>query len=279
MVIRRSLGRQLKRLRESADNGPGKRPGKSLAEVAATKIMSKAKLAKLEGGKNAVRVGDVMALCQLYRVAEAESQMLTSMASAADNNGEDWRGDYADAVPSWFGLYVDLESAAAELWDYSPTLVPGLLQISEYHQAVFQSDPVLVANDDLDRQLELRAERRRRAFDRATPLRMVTILDEGALRRHVGGKEVMESQIEHLVKMSTCSNVDVFVLPNEAGAHPGMKGAFTRMGFGSETELDAIYMEALDGGRYVEGIEQVERFGDIFGIMRTQAIAIGEFIR
>lgn len=267
VVIRRSLGRQLKALRLAA--------GKTLPDVTITKIVSRSKLTRIEAGaSNVVRVSDVISLCHLYKADESTSALLVEMAM---NTGqESWWDDFADVLPTGFGMYVDLEGAAEEVWAYSPNLVPGLLQTPEYHRAVFQSDPVLVADDSLEGQLKLRAERQRRAFDRVPPLRMVAVLEEGALRRAVGGKEVMRAQIEHMVEMSERDNVDVLILPDRVGAHPGMKGAFNRLGFGSAPEPDVIYSETLVGGRLVEQADQVDRFTAVFGEMRTQANPIKE---
>lgn len=268
MVIRRSLGRQLKALRVAAH--------KTLHDVAVTEIASKAKLSRIEGGDTPVRVADVIALCQLYG-ADEKADMLAAMARNTSRDAG-WK-DFTGVVPSWFEMWLEMEAAAQELHVFTPNLVPGLLQTPEYHRAVFQSDPVLVANDSLDGQLQLRAERQRRAFDRVPPLRLVAVMEEAAVRRAVGGEEVMQQQIEHLVDMSTRDHVDVLILANQAGAHPGMKGAFNRLSFGPADEPDVAYAETLAGGLYFEKPDDVARFNGAFDVMRKQSIAIREYLR
>jgi hypothetical protein len=56
-------------------------------------------------------------------------------------------------------------------------------------------------------------------------------MSEGALRRQIGGPQVMREQLLHVAKRAEQPNVDVQVLPFEAGAHPSIGLGFTILRF------------------------------------------------
>src|SRR5215813_1406259 len=117
-VVRRQLGRRLRRLREAA--------GKTERDVEEANLASRAKLWRIETGKTPVKVADVRALCWLYGADTATTDALAGLAIGTAAQG--WWEDYGDAVSDWFGLYVGLEAAATEIRLYDPELVHGLLQ-------------------------------------------------------------------------------------------------------------------------------------------------------
>jgi len=129
--------------------------GKTAADVHAAGIASKAKLARIEAGIGQVKMADVRALCWLYGVDQANTDTLAELA--LNIAGEGFWEDYGDVMPSWFGLYVELESAASEMLVYDPELVPGVLQIPTYQRAIFETSPEFTA-ESAERQMRLRSE-------------------------------------------------------------------------------------------------------------------------
>ena len=84
--------------------------GKSLADVDAASLGSKAKLSRIESGKGPVKIADVRALCWLYGVSDETTDALTALAPGTQQ--DDWWEAYGTAVvPDWFGLYAGLEAA------------------------------------------------------------------------------------------------------------------------------------------------------------------------
>jgi transcriptional regulator with XRE-family HTH domain len=269
IVIRRSLGRRLKALRASA--------GKTAADVAAASIASKAKLARIEGGQTPVKMVDVRGLCWLYGADQATTDLLADMAVNTASQG--WWEDYDDVMPPWFGMYVELESAAERLLAFDSELVAGLLQTPAYHRAVYQADESYDPDAE-GRVVSLRAGRQRAVFDqRRPPLAVTAVLGEGALRRRVGSDAVMEEQVARLRELDQQKNIDIMILPDAAGAHPAMKGAFNVLRFADDDDPDVVYVEALSGGRYMEQPETVARYRRVFDVLRSNSVHIEEFAR
>lgn len=64
------------------------------------------------------------------------------------------------------------------------------------------------------------------------PLRLWAIVDEAALHRPVGGRDVMKAQLGRLAEAVGLPQVTVQALPYDVGGHPGMAGSFVILRFG-----------------------------------------------
>jgi transcriptional regulator with XRE-family HTH domain len=262
-VVRRQLGRKLRRLREDA--------GKTHADVEAARIASATKMWRIESGKAAVKPGDVWALANLYEVGPEITSELAKLA--ADTSEEGWIEEYAAAVPDWLGLYAGLEVGSSFVWTYHPELVPGLLQTRDYAYAVIRSDHDL-PDDIVEQRLAFRLERQKAVLARG---RIVAVLGAGALALEVGSRDVMAAQIEHLRDLGRSDRVDVRILPWSAGAHPSMKGAFTILDFEDPEDPALVYVEAHVGSRFMAQDGQVAEYRRIFGLLRERAVSIERY--
>ena len=267
IVVRKSLGRQLKALREQA--------GKTSADVAEAQI-SKAKLARIEAGQVPVKTPDIRTLAWLYGADETTIQQLVELAKNTAEKG--WWEPFASVMPSWFTTFVELESAASRLLTYQSDLVPGLLQTIDFHRAVFAADPLQSAQDT-ERTVQLRIERQRAAFERPNPLGVTAVLSEAAITRQIGSKDVMAAQIRHLCELARRPNVDIYVLPFSAGGHAGLKGSFNVLGFTADDHPDVAYLEARAGGQHIWDQDQVQIYRDDFARIKDQSIPIEEHLK
>src|SRR5262245_35030581 len=121
-VVRRQLGRKLRRLREEA--------GKTHADVETARIASATKMWRIETGKVPVKPGDVWALARLYDVPAEVADALAALAAGTRDDG--WWEERRFAVPESLWLYAGLETASSAVLAYEPELVHGLLQTPDY---------------------------------------------------------------------------------------------------------------------------------------------------
>lgn len=266
-VVRRQLGRRLKALREAA--------GKTPADIHAAKLGSKETLWRVETGKVAVRVTTVRSWCAFYGAAADETDALAAMAVGTSQPG--WWQEFSDVTPEWFRLYVGLEEGASRIAAWDDSLIPGLLQTAAYARAVFAAALSVDGPAAIDRHVAVRLSRQDRTLKRPRPPVMATVIGEGALARHVGGPDVMAGQLAHLKELATRPNVDVCVLPFDAGAHPAMTGSFTLLDSEGSGDFDVVYVEALVGGRYLEKPGELSRYRATWDKITKQCIPIGEY--
>jgi hypothetical protein len=104
---------------------------------------------------------------------------------------------------------------------------------------------------------------RQALLERPGAPRLWAVVDEAALRRPVGGREVMRAQLERLVEATKLPNVTLQVLPFAAGAHPAMVGAFSILRFAGQELPDVVYLEHLTNAAYLDKREEVEKYLDV----------------
>ncbi|WP_017623637.1 helix-turn-helix domain-containing protein [Nocardiopsis chromatogenes] len=260
-VRRRHLIRELKRLRGAV--------GMSQDEVSSRMGWDRGKIHRLEGGRlQRIKASDVIALCRLYQVAEEETDNLAEIAR--ESRQKSWWYRYKNVFA---GPFIGLEAEAAAVYEYSASIVPGLLQTEDYMAALMESSAGLISTqDEKVKRIEARLERQRSLMERADPARLWMILDEAALRRKVGGEEVMRKQIMHLIDVNQRPNVDLQVLPFDVGAHAAAGFQFSLLVF-SETD-SIVYIEADQDGLYLEEEEQIERYRLVFDRLQASAESV-----
>src|SRR6516165_5153030 len=184
-VLRILLGSQLRRLREAK--------GVTRDDAGYTIRASGSKISRMELGRVSFKERDVEDLLDLYGVDEEEAKSLIALAKQANSPG--WWHKYGDVLPDWFQVYVGLEEAALLIRLYEVQFVPGLLQTADYARAVIKLGLPSASADEVERRISLRLARQELLTKPGGP-RLWAIVDEAALRRPIGGKEVMRAQLE-----------------------------------------------------------------------------------
>ncbi|MFD9908345.1 helix-turn-helix domain-containing protein [Streptomyces sp. NPDC059063] len=266
-VVRRILlGSQLRRLRETRG---------ITREAAGYSIRaSESKISRMELGRVSFKSRDVEDLLTLYGVMdEKERNALLSLAKEANLTG--WWHSYSDVLPGWFQTYIGLEGAASLIRVYEVQFINGLLQTEAYAHAVVERGMkaaagkaaargragrgVRVSRADVDRRVALRLERQKLLVSERAP-QFQCVLDEAALRRPYGDREVMRGQIQHLIDISERPNVTLQVMPFTFGGHAGESGAFTMLSFPESDLSDVVYLEQLTGALYLDKREEVAQY-------------------
>jgi transcriptional regulator with XRE-family HTH domain len=249
-VRRMLIGAQLRRLRTEQ--------GISREEAGEAIRASEWKIHRLENGQVSFKERDVIDLLRLYGVADP-GEVAAFVILAREANQPGWWHHYGDVLPQWFRAYVDLESAAVLIRSYEAQFVPGLLQTEEYMRAVIRGAHLDESSEEVERRIALRMARQVLLTQEHAP-RLWAVVDEGALRRPVGGPDVLRVQLERLIEAAELPNVRLQVLPFAAGAHPAMVGAFSILRFPEPELPDVVYLEHLTNALYLEKREDVEEY-------------------
>jgi transcriptional regulator with XRE-family HTH domain len=259
-VQRLVLGGHLRRLREEA--------GMTTERAAASIRGSHSKISRMEHGRVGFKERDIADLLTLYGVGEgAEREALLKLAREANTPG--WWQGYADILPHWVEPYFGLEAAASFIREYELQFVPGLLQIEEYARAVIRLGN-LPSEDEVDRRTKARMSRQE-ILHREDPPTMWAVLDEGALRRVIGGRKVMRAQLVHLIEMCDHPAVTLQVLPFSAGAHRAMGGPFTILRYTEPDLRDVVYIEQLTSALYLDKPTEVDAYLEVMEEVCLQA--------
>jgi len=262
-VQRMLVGARLRRLRTEL--------GLTREEAAQAIRASEWKIHRLENGQVGFKDRDIIDLLALYQVTDpAEVADFLTLTREANTPG--WWQHYGDVLPSWFRTYVDLEQAATLIRTYEGQFVPGLLQTDDYMRAVVRGAHLEESSDEVGRRVRLRMARQI-LLTRDSPPRLWAVVDEAALRRPVGGKEVMRGQLERLIEATKLPNVTLQILPFASGAHPAMVGAFSVLRFPDEELPDIVYLEHLTSALYLNKPDEVDQYLHVMESICVRAAA------
>jgi transcriptional regulator with XRE-family HTH domain len=259
-AARLRLGAQLRQLRQAAD---------ITREDAAAVIRSSAsKITRLELGRTGIKPRDLADLLGRYGADPAGQASMMALARTGNNRG--WWREYGDAVPGWQSAHVGLEQSASMIRGYEPRFVPELLQTPEYARVLLTSMAGDLDADRTERRLALLL-RRQQILHREDPPRVWTVIDEGALRRLVGGPAVMRVQLEHLIDITRLGHVNIQVLPFRAGGHAASGGPVELLRFAGDQLPDVVCLEYLTGAVYPSRPAELACYWDILNQLATQA--------
>jgi transcriptional regulator with XRE-family HTH domain len=259
---RRRLAAELRQLRQKADM--------TIEEVAARLKWQPSKISRVETRKIGINTLDLRKLLDVYEITErARREALIELARRATERG--WWQAYGTAIPSEYATLIGLEEEASQIRGYQTELISGLLQTEAYARAVIRACRPKDTSDQIDRRVEIRLARQE-ILTKDYPPRVRVVLSEGAVRRQVGGAEVMREQLLHLAARCDQSNVMIQVLPFAAGEHPAMVGSFAILDFPEVLDLGAVYVENMASAMTLENTADLEMYADAFEHVQAQAL-------
>ncbi|MGW5053943.1 helix-turn-helix domain-containing protein [Actinokineospora sp. NPDC004072] len=246
-VPKRQLGRALQQLREDAKV--------TRDEVADRLGCSVSKVGRIENGLVGVQALEIRELIAMFKVDAKQAAELEQMAR--DTRKRRPRTTYGKSVPDWFRRYRDLEQVATEIRRYDNELVPGLLQTEDYARAVTLASP-LHGIAEVDQLVRARVARQGRLQDDDAP-HFWTIMSEGVLRTQVGGRDVLQAQLGHILDLAERPNITVQVTPFSAGAHAATGFGFVLLRFADSVGVDVVYQEDLTSASYLDKADDPNR--------------------
>jgi hypothetical protein len=238
-VPRMLVGIELHRYREAA----GITPDQAAYEIRA----SRSKISRMENGLVRFKERDVTDLLTLYGITDEQIRSrLVTLARQASTPG--WWSKYGDIMADWFESYLGLETAASVIRTFELQFVHGL----------FQTEDLLASPQ---------------------PPQVWSVLDEGALRRPVGGRRVMRAQLEHLAEVARLRHVSIQVVPFDRGGHAAAGGSFTVLRFSEPEVPDVVYLEQLTSALYLDKLEDVDHYLEVMNHLSTEALTPAQTVK
>lgn len=263
IVKRRQMGRELQALRETS--------GLTI-EAAGEKIQrSDSTISRIENGKRDVQLIELKGLLEAYAAPPEIRDHLLAMHSASPEAS--WWTNFD--LPPNLDTYVGLETEAATLRVFALGSVHSLLRTEDYGRAVLRGGNPSGPADEIETLLSFHMERQK-VLNRKdpVPLELITVLDESALWRQVGGLECQRNQLRHLIQQASgeTPNVTLQVLPYSKGAHTALNGAFTILDFPDASEPAVVYVDSPGGNLYLQKPKDTRRFDQSHSRLRGMAL-------
>ncbi|MEU1629340.1 helix-turn-helix transcriptional regulator [Streptomyces sp. NPDC020096] len=262
---RRELGKELRKLRDNK--------GETLQEVAKALGFSHTKLARVEIGENDLpRVSDLQALIDHLDPGLPKEDLETLLQLHRESLSKEPWTPYKAYMPSKMPTYRGLEQDATVMRVWQPAFVYGLFQTEDYARALYQiAKPVdETTSEYIEQNVRLRLERKDLITRSEDPLELRVIMDETAVRRMVGGPEVMPAQYEEIVKMGELDNVTIQILPHDVVTYRA-ESNFTILDF-AETLDPVVQVDMPNTISVTDERQEVQRNIRRFDAMRDSAL-------
>jgi transcriptional regulator with XRE-family HTH domain len=256
-VRTRGLGAELREYRQNA--------GLTLKQVAAQLDWSYSTVSRSESGKRNLTSEDIASLLAVYNVTGEQRARLLGVAREADKPGW-WETGRALGVTA---ALISFEQAAARITNYEPSLVPGLLQVSDYTRAIMRGAGI--TGEEAESAVATRIARQAILSREENAPEVLALIDEAALLRPVGGPRVMARQLRAILDAIERANVTVQVVPLSVGMHPGTAGAFVLLEFAKAHSV--VHLEHKRSALFLEEPEDVDTFVSTVDTLRELALS------
>ena len=230
------LGAELRAIRKRLDM--------SMAEVATRLDWSESLISRLENGKRNIDAEEVSALLAVYGITGTERERIMAIARTPDEPS--WHDPGLPGLPMDSVKLATYEQHAVRITDWSPLLVPGLLQTMEYTRAFMLADGITEA--DVGSRLMAR-QRRQEILDR---VEYTAFIDESVLGRKIGGARVLRQQIKHLIYVAEMRRASIRIVPGETDGHSGLAGPFMLLEFRSAAPI--VHVELTRSAVFLTGL-------------------------
>jgi Domain of unknown function (DUF5753) len=176
-------------------------------------------------------------------------------------------------LPPGFPEFVAREAQATRMYVFEPSMIKGLFQTREYAYEVMKAGR---GPEEIE-QLIIKRLERQEVLSRPTPPSVVAVFDEMAIRRMVGGHEVMRGQIAHLIEIAEQPNVTLQIVPISTGSYAGLMGAFDMLGF--DDSPDIVYIDGHIGGQLISDAATVREYRLRCDLIRGSAMSTDESLK
>jgi transcriptional regulator with XRE-family HTH domain len=251
-----ALGGRLRELREHA--------GLQAKELAETLRWHPTKISKMENGKQTPVDGEIVAWTRATN-SEAEAANLLASLHTLKIQYAEWRRIMRAGVRPRQNELAERDQKTRLFRVFESTVVPGLLQTSEYARArIAEAIRTFGLTSDVNEAVEGRMKRQDVFYRPGKRLHFV--VTEAALRLRLCPPEIMLGQLDRLISLSALPNVRLGII--------GLKTAYTVApwhGFWIYDD-DAVLVETYSAGLNLTQPQEIELYGRVFDELAAVAV-------
>lgn len=257
----RILAGSLRRAREAS--------GMSLRDVGRRVGISYSVISYWENAQRVPRLEDVASFLTAVGVTGDERESILDVARDAEN--PDYLAVGVPGMSQQLNGVMECERTASTITDWSPLLIPGLLQTSCYARAIIGASEE--PRQQVEHRVTVRAGRRD-ALTRKASVRLDALIGESALRQSIGGAAVMAEQLHHLMEATELANVTIRVVPAHGDWHPGLMGPFVLYEFNTAPAI--VHLEHHRSGVFLFDQDDIAQYKIAAATIRREALSIDQ---
>ncbi|MEU6927755.1 helix-turn-helix transcriptional regulator [Streptomyces sp. 2RAF24] len=177
-----------------------------------------------------------------------------------------------EKLPEQFRNYSQIEQKARALWLYANHVAHGLFQTEAYMRALIAGGYPEPTPERVE-ELVIGRMARKALFDRTPTCEIELVLDESVLLRPIGSEELMREQLLYLAECARRRNVNLQVLPLDAGSggeYAADRGNLTIIETAEHTHVS--YLEIQGESVLVTDRSKVSTLTQRYAKIRAQAL-------
>ncbi|MGH3943356.1 MAG: helix-turn-helix domain-containing protein [Pseudonocardiaceae bacterium] len=260
------------RAREMGEGMRRAMDGAGLDQTGVARLLgwSQSRVSRLLSGKRSGTEVDVSAFLAVCQVTGAERERLLRICREQNTPG--WLQQHGARLPQQLLTLIDHENKAVTIDEFEATLVPGLLQTTDYARALLRQAGT-IPPDEIEDRVAARLGRQS-LFGRERPARFTFFVHEFVLRLPVGGPTVMFEQLQHLLRKAIRPYLTLRVVPAARGGHAAINGTFRLMEFAEFRPV--AYLESQTASLFLEKPEEIAAYRRILRLLAETALGEGE---
>ncbi len=176
---------------------------------------------------------------------------------------------WQDGPFEWAHEYMDLQAHALALHFYSTHVFPGLLQTEGFARAVFRSLRPSLDEEEVEQAVQRRLATQQLLSRKPAP-RLHFVLEEAVLRKPLGGNEVWQAQLQHVLECAALHNLQLQVMPNSRETNAGVDGPFVLLE--TPNHCTIAYVEGQRGSYFLPDPDDVSALSHAYGTIQSQAL-------
>lgn len=242
----------------------------TVATVARRFGRSQGWMSMVENGLQAIAPDELSALLDLYEIEDGPLRQ--SLLHLATHKPGTWVRAFEYRISAAALDLASLEEDAAEIRNFEPSVVPGLLQLPAYAQKVIAVGNVKRPHD-VKALVDFRMSRQR-VLNRSDPPRYVPIIAEAVLHNQVGGDPtILRTQVRRLAEVARRDHVDLRVLPRTASEYLGLTTSYVLLSLRPPGRLTVSVGDHRAGSIFVENEAEVATDEQTFKLLLSATLS------
>ncbi|MFF1606781.1 Scr1 family TA system antitoxin-like transcriptional regulator [Amycolatopsis sp. NPDC058278] len=223
-------------------------------------------LSQWELGVRVPPVEEVARILGYLRVDRAVTNRILALVQHVRN--PNWLDSNPSDLPAALTGVMQCERSASLITNWSPLIIPGLLQTPDYARALLATSDIKVEEADVRLVARLK---RQRILSGSQPVRLKAIISELAIREVVGDAGVMSDQVDHLLRLAVTSNISVRIVPADVGYHPGKGGMFALYEFPSDPAI--VLLEHHHASAFINELDAIASYRRLVKLLSGKALS------
>ncbi|WP_338595728.1 helix-turn-helix transcriptional regulator [Saccharopolyspora sp. SCSIO 74807] len=226
--------------------------------------LSHTQLSHWENGSRVPSIETVAMILAALRVPSGDRERILDLArNTAEPN---WLTVGLAGIPQQLAGAIESERAASAISQWSPLMIPGLLQTPDFIKATMQELRLPQPEEDVRNMARIG---RSEVLTRENALKFEAIVSEAVLQQPMADPSIMAEQFSHLISMSARPNIHIKIVPLRTGWHPGLLGPFTLYDFPEAPSV--VSFEHYSSGAFVPTDHDVRQHREALARIRNLA--------